>query len=315
MTNEEIETLFFEDWREAHERIRAGGRVVHYTSAEAAARIIAGRQVWLRNALLMNDFSEIQHGLDCLYAGWASEAGARFKAWLDRVLPDFREELERSFDEDTAGLRVATFMMSLSEHDDKEDELGRLSMWRAYGGKCGVALVLNPSIFTTETDELKVYSAPVRYLGVPEFASWFETWTARLIATEGRLCGAPRPTLLFFFKYAFRVFALCTKHPGFREEREWRIFHSPLLDGTSDWLSKENEIINGLPQEVVKISLKDDPEKGVLGVEPKSLFNRLIIGPTAHPLPVYHTLHNLLSGAGIDDPSQRIVVSNIPLRD
>lgn len=315
MTDEEIAALFFEDMRQADQRMRAGGRVVHYTSAEAAARIISGRQVWLRNALLMNDFSEIQHGLECLYAGWGSEAGGRFKSWLDRVLPNFRPELEKSFDEETAGLRVATFMMSLSEHDDTEDELGRLSMWRAYGGKCGVALVLNPTIFTSATDELKVYSAPVRYLSVPEFASWFDAWTTKLIANEARLCAAPVPTLLFFFKFAFRVFALCTKHPGFREEREWRVFHSPLMDGTSRWLRKENEIINGLPQEVVKISLEDDATKSVQGLAPKSLFNRLIIGPTAHPLPVYHSLYNLLAAAEIDDPHERIFISNIPLRD
>lgn len=315
MTNEEIAALFFEDMHQAHQRLLAGGRVVHYTSAEAAARIIAGREVWLRNALLMNDFSEIQHGLECLYAGWGSEGGKRFKAWLDNALPDFRVELEQSFDADTHGLRVATFMMSLSEHDDSEDELGRLSMWRAYGGKCGVALVLNPGIFTAETDELKVYSAPVRYLSVPEFASWFAAWAAKLIANEDRLCAAPRPTLLFFFKHAFRVFALCTKHPGFREEQEWRIFHSPILDGASSWLRKDNEIVGGIPQEVVKVSLKDNAEMGVSGIDPKALFNRLIIGPTAHPLPVYHSLHNLLVGAGIDDPQKRLFVSNIPLRD
>lgn len=316
MTNEETaKELFFGYIHEAAERMRTGGRVVHYTSAEAAARIISGRQVWLRNALLMNDFSEIQHGLDCLYAGWSSEAGGRFKTWLDHALPDFRAELESSFDKDTAGLRVATFVMSLSEHDDTEDELGRLSMWRAYGGKCGVALVLNPTIFITETDELKVYSAPVRYLSVSEFASWFAAWTTKLIANEEYICAVPQPTLLWFFKYAFRMFALCTKHPGFSEEREWRIFHSPLLDGTSGWLRKDNEIINGLPQEVVKVSLKDDPEKGVQGAEPMALFNRLIIGPTAHPLPVYHSLYNLLEAAGVDNPSQRIFVSNIPLRD
>ncbi|MCA1198014.1 DUF2971 domain-containing protein [Sphingomonas sp. R647] len=315
MTNEEIAALFFEDMQQAHQRLLAGGRVVHYTSAEAAARIISGREVWLRNALLMNDFSEIQHGLECLYAGWRSEGGERFKAWLDRALPDLRFELERSFDADTEGLRVATFMMSLSEHDDSEDEFGRLSMWRAYGGRCGVALVLNPTIFTAETDELKVYSAPVRYLGVPEFASWFSDWTAKLIANEARLCAAPPDTLLFLLKYAFRVFALCTKHPGFSEEREWRIFHSPILDGTSSWLRKDNEIINGVPQEVVKIALEDNAEKGVHGIDPKALVNRLIIGPTAHPLPVYHSLHNLLVGAGIDDPQRRLFVSNIPLRD
>jgi hypothetical protein len=34
-------------------------RLVHYTSAEAALKILESEEVWLRNSLCMNDFSEI----------------------------------------------------------------------------------------------------------------------------------------------------------------------------------------------------------------------------------------------------------------
>lgn len=137
---------------------------MHYTTAEAAYKIIANKQVWLRNALLMNDFSEIEHGLNCLQAAWVSSSGVRLQKWLDGAAPGLREQLVSTFDAHAYGLKVATFVMSLSEHDDDEDELGRLSMWRAYGGKNGVGLVLNSNVFASATDALKAYSAPVSYL-------------------------------------------------------------------------------------------------------------------------------------------------------
>lgn len=312
MTHEEISALLFANLMPAVARLKDGGRLVHYTSAGSAFLIIKGKEVWLRNALLMNDFSEIEHGLACLHNAWSSEAGERFKSWLDRVYPGFREQLESTFDGHAAGLRNATFMMSLSEHDSTEDEFGRLSMWRAYGGACGVALVLRPEIFNSSTDEMKVYSAPVRYLTVNEFVSWFENWVQSIIDQEKRISDFEVDGLLAQFFFAFRVFALCTKHPGFREEREWRIFHSPLLDGTSAWLKKENEIVGGLPQEVVKLRLMDDESAGVKGAAIPSLVDRLIIGPTAHPVPVFHALYHALQDAGIEQPV--VGISHIPLR-
>lgn len=42
--------------------LAAGDRFVYYTTADTAMRILKSREFWLRNALLMNDFSEIAHG-------------------------------------------------------------------------------------------------------------------------------------------------------------------------------------------------------------------------------------------------------------
>ncbi|MFX6945320.1 hypothetical protein ABTH53_19890, partial [Acinetobacter baumannii] len=70
---------------------------------------------------------------------------------LDRIQPGLRDDLAKLFDGHTDAFRVGTFITSLSEHADSEDEYGRLSMWRAYGGRAGVALVLNNAAFAAET--------------------------------------------------------------------------------------------------------------------------------------------------------------------
>ena len=40
------------------------GRLVHYTSAEAALQIIEKKQFWMRNTVCMTDYREVLHGYD-----------------------------------------------------------------------------------------------------------------------------------------------------------------------------------------------------------------------------------------------------------
>lgn len=46
-------------------------KLAHYTSAENALNIINGETMWLRNAGVMNDHSEIEHGRGILHAPWS----------------------------------------------------------------------------------------------------------------------------------------------------------------------------------------------------------------------------------------------------
>lgn len=55
---------------EAHSRLKSveqadGVRFVHYTTAEVAVSIIKNRGIWMRNAFVMNDYSEVRYGMDC----------------------------------------------------------------------------------------------------------------------------------------------------------------------------------------------------------------------------------------------------------
>src|ERR1039458_4464080 len=57
----------------AHTRLKESGigdeqlRFVHYTSAEAALKIIRSKRLWMRNTTCMSDYREVRHGYDILY--------------------------------------------------------------------------------------------------------------------------------------------------------------------------------------------------------------------------------------------------------
>ncbi|WP_309623809.1 DUF2971 domain-containing protein [Novosphingobium sp.] len=262
----------------------------------------------------MNDFSEIQHGLSCLQMAWNTESGESLRTWIDDLWPQMSKELERLFDGHAFNIQNRTFITSLSEHDDDEDIFGRLSMWRAYGGRSGVAVVLNPTIFSSETDKMAVSSAPVLYQTPDEFTKWFTQWVRNLEENTEILRSLNFEDAKGWMFHCFRMFCLCIKHPGFREEKEWRVFHTPEIDGLSKWVNSKIEVIGGLPQEIVELSLEDDVKLEVVGVAPNSLIERVIIGPCESPMTLHFALLSALKDAGVSEPEKRISASLIPLR-
>jgi len=312
--HEELAQLFMAHIVKRYAGVQAGARLVHYSSADAAYKILQSKEVWLRDTRLMNDFSELQHGLTCLLKAWKSESGELFKAWMDGIYPGLTGRTEEIFNAHSPRLLDSTYMMSLSEHDDDEDVYGRLSMWRAYGGSAGVALVLNGTIFISETEELNVFSAPVVYCDLAGFQILFDDWVAGITANEDIIRRGGEEQVLAHLFQSLRIFVLCTKHPGFCEEREWRIFHTPSLDGESDWLDFDMTSIGGVPQAIQRLALRDDEARGIVGVAIPTLVNKIIIGPCDHPDPIRDTLAGMLVRAGLEGGSERVTISNVPLR-
>jgi len=107
--------------------------------------------------------------------------------------------------------------------------------------------------------------------------------------------------------------AVSLKHEGFEEEREWRIVHSPKRD-PSRFLVRDTKVIAGIPQFVYKIPLKNNQEEGITGIEPAELIDRVIIGPSAFPWPLYEAFADALEKAGVQNAASKVVVSGIPLR-
>src|SRR5262245_23912862 len=70
-------------------------RFVHYTSADAAVKILKTRSIWLRQTTLMNDRREVEHGLDCLRGAYQSPEGERFRKLLNSVYPGITGEIEK----------------------------------------------------------------------------------------------------------------------------------------------------------------------------------------------------------------------------
>ena len=110
-------------------------RLIHYTTAEAALKIINSKRFWMRNTNCMADYREVQHGIDILARYFADPAKLKaFTEALDDCARGVAQQAIQTFNASWNDIRFNTYISSISEHQDHEDQHGRLSMWRAFGG-------------------------------------------------------------------------------------------------------------------------------------------------------------------------------------
>ena len=310
-----IAQIFFPSAFELQTRaIAQKTRFVHYTSADSAIQIFRSKEVWMRKSSCMNDFMEVQHGLNCLSAAYnKTTTGERFKAALNHAFDGISTEIETLFNGWMPHFQADTYFSCVSEHSSLEDRIGRLSMWRAYGVTTGVAIVMNNAAFLNPSDALGAYTSPVGYLRDQEFERELEKIASNIEAEATFLASLDRESVKGTVFAMLRFAALCTKHPGFREEQEWRVVFSPTLL-KSDLLVREIRVIDGVPQPIYKIPLRDIPDKGLVGIEIPQLVERVIIGPTQYPSAIREAFVDILREAGVQDAEGKVFVSDIPLR-
>jgi hypothetical protein len=288
-------------------------RFVHYTTAEAATKILNSAEVWMRSSSCMADFREIDYGLECLDGAYKSKMGDELRVTLDELFEGFSDEFHKLFAGWIPHFREHTYLTCFSEHDASEDEYGRLSMWRAFGRATGVALVFNNGPFLSSSNALAVFSSPVAYFSPNQFDQQFAELVSGIATNAALLREHGRETVREYLFQAFRFAMLCTKHPGFHEEREWRCMHSPTFE-PSERLKQAVEAIGGVPQPIFKVPLEDVPDKGLVGLDIPQLLDRVIVGPTQYPKAVGQAFEHVLATAGVPDPATRIRISDIPLR-
>jgi hypothetical protein len=292
-------------------------RFVHYTSASAAAAIIGGRCVWLRNATTMNDVTEMQFGIDRVVQNFGRKSPTKtaemFWKAIEAVDPSLPDKITGKYDDLLNSLRHDTYIFSLSEHRNSENELGRLSMWRAYGGTHGVAIVVSQAPFFGNSEALATYSYPVIYQDDEAAVAHFSEMAEQLAGAVDALRHWTVDHLAELIVGALQSYAICLKHPGFGEELEWRLAYQPKLQASDKMRGKLVEI-QSCPQIIYELPLKDAPEHGLTGISPGALIERIIIGPTKYPLALYDYFVKLLSDAGIERAYEKVVLSHIPLR-
>lgn len=326
---ERLWALFQPETAKQAKRVRENGtRFVHYTSGEGGLAILRSKRMLLRNSTLMNDFSEVQHGLDCLSTAYAGPSGDKLKGLLKTIQPDLPEIFEANFNSGVLDLRGETYLISISEHgdaeegDDFEDRLGRLSMWRAYAQKDGIAFVFNNRPFLTETNALNAFSCPVVYASIEDYESRFAALVDGIEAELPLLQQYGGRWVHENLLLAFRFAAQSTKHPSFREEREWRVIYSPtLLDaqGQMDEAQKakiptEVMCLRGVPQRIYAIPFVNHPEEGFVGATIPELIDRILIGPSNDAYAIAQAFVSELEDCGVENASERVIVTGIPLR-
>lgn len=319
MTNQESDASAFVEAllpyaATAAQRVKAAGsRFAYYTTAETAIKVLKHREIWMRNTRVMNDYMEVDHGLECLQDAYHSDAGGALKAALEKHYPGISAEFEGLFNAWIPSIRSDTYVTCVSEHSPEEDRYGRLSMWRAYGGAAGVALILNGGVMLRPSEALGAYSSPVAYHDRLAVRSEMATAAARISRNPQLMEKLGREGAKSAVFHMLRFAAVCTKHPAFSEEREWRVVAMPSFEQTAS-LKMDVECIGSIPQRVLKIPLADQIDKGLHGLEPSAFVERVLIGPSDHAATVGQALHDALISAGIENPEDRIVFTGIPIR-
>lgn len=293
-------------------------RFAHYTSSAVGLEILRNRQTWMRQVSCMTDYMEVDHGLNCIDTTLFSERGTRLSKFLNSLFPGIFDEIVQRYDASKHLLRSETFITCLSEHAgqgfEDEDQYGRLSMWRAYGRTTGIAFVINQSMLWNVSANLGIFTSPVAYLTDIQFAEQADILASTLEANADFLKAIGREQVRNSLVNAFTTAAVSTKHPGFKEEREWRIVRMPTFPIHCP-LERQTKVINGVPQEVLFLDLSGTPPLSVPGFEIPSILERVIIGPTELAYSQHRAFAKALEEVGVPDPAARVKASNIPLRD
>lgn len=311
-TDQKLYSIFMPRYVERASKIAENNqKLVHYTSAATALSILKNKEIWMRNTRCMNDFSEVRYGIelftrfrqmleeyDLLKKAWGKKAGVFEKAFSSAI---------EAFDE----WSNSTYICCFSEHETEEDQLGRLSMWRGYGTDCGVAMVLRPNSFVTQNNDFQIYTTPVEYLTKKEFETCLLNFGRRVEAAKSFIEELPDRYIEKWTADMIKAAVVSVKHPGFKEEREWRV----IADMNScQGLKLDTIAVNGIPQLVMKLPLTTEMVNNREGFSIPANLDHLIIGPTPYPAVIANALVKELEKCGVADPWGKITASAIPYR-
>jgi Protein of unknown function (DUF2971) len=238
----------------------------------------------------------------------------RFCNAIDTCAPGAADEAIDLFNEWWRDIQVNTYITSISEHDKKEDQHGRLSMWRAFGGNTArVAFVFEVPKYSDVTSKLNVLFSPVSYLTNAAVIDVIRLVMRRVRANEEFLVSVNRAYITNMVFLMLVAGVTCLKHEGFHEEREWRVIYSPKRS-PSALITSSTETIGGVPQLVYKLPLDMGVSDAIADLDFSRMFDRLILGPSPYPWVMYEAYVDALRGAGVDDAAERVFTCGIPIR-
>ena len=250
----------------------------HYTTSGGLIGIVSSQRLWATNALYLNDASEISYGygIICNYVRTTCERTE------DSGYGVFLQQAERMMD-DPNGPSRDCYVTCFCESGDL------LSQWRAYGSRGGGYAIG----FSTPEIGMNFAAPPNFFLRkvIYESAKQEEvvgrvlrsTYEAYKSLTEGKPkdeAESIRVILWHFLQDHLHDLMLGFKHPGFAEEREWRLvepFHAIERDAHLDRVKFRADASGIVPYVELDIS----PAAGVNTA--KLPMNRVCLGPALHP--------------------------------
>jgi hypothetical protein len=291
---------------------------VHYTSAEAALNILKTKRLWMRSTTCMADYREVNYGHDMLmHAFHEKKLKNDFLAAFDKCRAGVAKSAIDYFDKNWTSIQLGTYVACLSEHDQKENVHGRLSMWRAFAPNTSrVALVVRvPSFADGVAEKLRLIFSPVGYFGQDGVCEELRAVIKNVEANMQVLNQLSPEILLGFIFTLFLAAVTCMKHDGFAEEKEWRVICCPaVLPDASGLIQPEVKTVAGVPQKIYELPLDVTRSPDLADVDLGKMLDHVIIGPSQYGFAMYEAFVDALTSLGVADAFKRVVVSEIPIR-
>ncbi len=291
-------------------------RYAHYTSAEAALKIISTKRLWMRSTTCMSDFKEVEHGYAMLLRFFSEGNNkSRFLDAANSCIPGIGEIAIGLFDKWWSHIRFNTHITSVSDHPARENDRGRLSMWRAFGdNQPRVALVFSVPLFTNAAAALGISFSPVAYLPEREAHNVVNQVIENLNTHREYLKSTLSNDELTGWIFQLLLLGVaCLKHEGFQEEQEWRGVYTTGLAQPS-LLESAIEVVRGVPQRIYKIPFDKAVHPALEALDMANILECVVIGPTLYPRVMYDAFTEALAIAGVPKAGERVCMSDIPIR-
>jgi hypothetical protein len=290
--------------------------LAHYTSISVVERIVANNEIWFSNPLFMNDFEELRFGVnEGMAACFESDDLARVAQSLgiEEQLFLSMQQHQRRFNEREA---FDTYVLCFSEHV-AGDRDGSLSMWRGYGANgSGAAIVFDTSRLKADDGGPLVLSHVVYATG-DQRRDWLKKkmlMIAQALAGES-LSRENVWSLSYAIFERIKLFALFTKHVGFKEENEWRAVYMLSRDPAKR-LEKFFNYFVGPRGIEPKLKFKIEPIDGITPPDfhLSQIVHRIILGPTVSDELSVASMRRMLKVNGVSELGDRLIASSTPYR-
>ncbi len=320
MSKENFDAAFRTLWSDLNEKDSFPAKrplLAHYTSISVLEQIMANDELWFSNPLQMNDQEELRFGMNEGAFAFRSHEGLEAACGNKARHQTLRTAFDNYFSEFDEKHVFDTYVLCLSKHDE-QDKDGLLSMWRGYGGNGSGAAIIFDASKINQTESSPLILSSVMYASREERLSWIHRKIDEVakIITDLKVPDEFLYLAAYYFLERIKLFALFTKHHGFREEREWRIAYLSERDPQRRFGSMLKYMVGPRGVEP-KLKFQVKPISGLTAedLSLEKLIHKIILGPTASSPIAVRAVQRMLENLGKASIAAKVSSSSTPFRN
>lgn len=313
--DKKISKMLWKDLQEENEFQNKKPLLAHYTTMQNFDHIIGSNELWFSNPLNMNDSDELAFGMNQGAYEFRNNERLKKACGNDEIFIKLVKIFDGLFSHFDKYNVLDTYVLCFSEHE-KNDNDGKLSMWRGYGENgSGISFVINTNDLEPNP-ELPIILSAVHYATKEEMYDWIKNKIEELaeILDQSNKSQEVLESIASSWMERLKVFSLFTKHDGFKEEKEWRCVY--LKDRDSNGQFKERygyNISNKGLEPKLKLKL-DQLSNGGSALKLELLIDRIILGPTTSSVLAVESVKRMLWVKNKIILLEKVRASTIPYR-